>query len=127
MRGPGSRPGLLFKLIVPATAVFIITILSLIALLFSDQKAPLAQWLDANANRLLAVELIVVIGLALMAMTIDRMQILRAQRQASTETTNEAESPASRSADDSRMSHQISSGQPGSESPDSSTEKSSHA
>ena len=57
MRGPGSRPSLLFQLVVPATAVFIITILSLIAVLFSDERAPLAQWLNKNGNLLLLAEL----------------------------------------------------------------------
>ena len=77
MRDPGSKPGLLFQLVIPATAIFIITILSLIAVLFSDERAPLAQWLNRNGNRLLIAELIVVIVLSLLAMTVDRIQTLR--------------------------------------------------
>ena len=80
MRHPGSKPGLLFQLVIPATAIFIITILSLIAVLFSDERAPLAQWLNGNGNRLLIAELIVVIVLSLLAMTVDRIQTLRSIR-----------------------------------------------
>lgn len=81
MRGPGSRPSLLFQLVVPATALFIITILSLIAVLFSDERAPVAQWLNRHGNTLLLVELIVVIALSLLAMAVDRWQTLRAAAQ----------------------------------------------
>ena len=77
MRGPGSRPSLLFQMVVPATAVFIITILSLIAVLFSDERAPLAQWLNKNGNLLLLAELVVVVVLVFAAMAVDRMQTLK--------------------------------------------------
>ncbi len=77
MRGPGSRPSLLFQLVVPATSVFIITILSLIAVLFSDERAPLARWLNKNGNALLAAELVAIVGLAVLAMTFDRIQTRR--------------------------------------------------
>ncbi|MBL8816238.1 MAG: hypothetical protein JNL58_09420 [Planctomyces sp.] len=80
MRGPGSPPGLLFRLVVPATAVFIVTILSLIAVLFSDERAPLAKFLNRNGNSLLAVEFVVIIVLAILAMIVDRRQILRDQQ-----------------------------------------------
>jgi Na+(H+)/acetate symporter ActP len=79
MKRPGSRASLLFRLIVPATAVFIVTILSMIAALFGDPKAPVAQWLDANAGRLLLFEFIVVIVLSLLAMTFDRLRTLSEQ------------------------------------------------
>ncbi len=77
MKGPGSKPGLLFQLVVPATAVFIITILSLIAVLFSDERAPLAQWLNRNGNTLLLAELVAVIALSILAMAVDRWKTLR--------------------------------------------------
>lgn len=80
MRGPGSRPSLLFKLVVPATGIFSITVLSMIAVLFSDQRAPLAQLLNKHGNTLLAVEFVVVIVLSLLAMTVDRIQTLRQLR-----------------------------------------------
>lgn len=79
MRGPGSPPGMLFRLVIPATAVFIVTILSMIAVLFSDERAPLAKFLNRNGNALLAIEFFVVIVLSILAMIVDRRQILRDQ------------------------------------------------
>ena len=81
MRGPGSKPSLLFQLVIPATAVFVITILSLIAIVFSDPRAPVAQWLDKNGNRLLIVEFVVVIILSFIAMAVDRIQTLKQMKQ----------------------------------------------
>ena len=81
MRGPGSKPSLLFQLVIPATAVFVITILSLIAIVFSDPRAPVAQWLDKNGNRLLIVEFVVVIILSFIAMAVDRIQTLKQLKQ----------------------------------------------
>ncbi len=77
MRGPGSRPSLLFRLIVPATSIFIVTILSLIAVLFSDERAPVARFLNRHGNTLLIVELIVVVVLSFVAMAVDRWRTLR--------------------------------------------------
>ena len=81
MRGPGSKPSLLFQLVVPATAIFSITVLSMIAVVFSDQRAPVAQWLNKHGNSLLAAEFFVVIVLSLLAMTADRIQTLRQMQQ----------------------------------------------
>ena len=81
MRGPGSKPSLLFQLVIPATAVFAVTVLSMIAIVFSDPRAPVAQFLDRHGNRLLAAEFAVVIVLSLLAMTVDRIQTLRQIRQ----------------------------------------------
>ncbi|MFO0999435.1 MAG: hypothetical protein U0936_03795 [Planctomycetaceae bacterium] len=81
MRGPGSKPSLLFQLVIPATAVFVVTILSLIAIVFSDPRAPVAQWLDKNGNRLLIVEFVVVIILSFIAMAVDRIQTLKQMKQ----------------------------------------------
>jgi|GEM_PF-881226 len=80
MRGPGSKPSLLFQLVVPATAIFAVTVLSMIAIIFSDPRAPVAQWLDKHGNTLLAAEFVLVIALSLLAMTVDRIQILRQMR-----------------------------------------------
>ncbi len=80
MRGPGSRPSLLFQLIIPATAIFCVTILSLIAVVFSDPRAPIAQFLNRHGNTLLIAEFVVVIVLSLLAMIMDRRQSLRELR-----------------------------------------------
>jgi len=90
MRGPGSKPTLLFQLVVPATAVFAVTVLSMIAIVFSDPRAPVAQWLDRHGNRLLAAEFVVVIVLSLLAMTADRIQTLRQMRSLKSDTSESA-------------------------------------
>lgn len=77
MRHQGSPPGLLFRLVVPATVIFIITIFAVIVAPYSDQRAPLWQWLDRNADRLLLAEFVAVILLSLFAMAWDRRQILK--------------------------------------------------
>jgi len=85
MRGPGASASLLFKLIVPATAIFIITIMSLIAVVFSDQQAPVAKFLNKHGTKLLMVEFAAVVGLSFMAMTVDRIRTLRQIRNSSKE------------------------------------------
>ncbi|MFN9720008.1 MAG: hypothetical protein ACK58L_15020 [Planctomycetota bacterium] len=80
MRGPGSKPSLLFKLVVPSTAVFAMTVLALIAVVFSDPRAPVARFLDRHGNALLLAEFVVVIVLSMLAMTVDRIQTIREQK-----------------------------------------------
>lgn len=87
MRGPGSPASLLFRLIVPATAIFIVTVMSLIAVVFSDQKAPVAKFLNAYGSMLLVVEFVAVMGLSFLAMTVDRIRTLRELRNSSKEKT----------------------------------------
>jgi len=87
MRGPGSPASLLFRLIVPATAIFIVTVMSLIAVVFSDQRAPVAKFLNEYGTRLLVVEFVAVMGLSFLAMTIDRIRTLRELRNSSKEKT----------------------------------------
>ena len=77
MKPPRTKPTVFFRLIVPATVVFILTILSLIATLFGNPEAPVAKWLDANGNRLLFVEFVIVVVLSLLAMVVDRRRTLR--------------------------------------------------
>ena len=77
MKPPRTQPTVFFRLIVPATVVFILTILALIACLFGNPDAPVAQWLDANGNTLLLTEFVAVIALSILAMFIDRMRTLR--------------------------------------------------
>ena len=82
MKPPRTKPTLIFRLIVPATVVFILTILSLIASVFGDPKAPVSIWLEANGNQLLIGELAIVVLLSLLAMTIDRIRTLKGQDEA---------------------------------------------
>ena len=87
MRRPGAPASLLFKLIVPATAIFIVTIMSLIAVVFSDQRAPMARFLNKHGTRLLVIEFTAVMGLSFLAMTVDRIRTLRELRNSSKEKT----------------------------------------
>lgn len=93
MRGPGSKPSLLFKLVIPATAIFVITILSLIAIVFSDPRAPVAQWLNQHGNTMLLIEFVVVIILSLLAMTVDRIQTLKQLKEEARTQTDSVTKP----------------------------------
>lgn len=87
MRGPGAPASLLFRLIVPATAMFIVTVMSLIAVVFSDQRAPVAKFLNEYGTRLLVVEFVAVMVLSFLAMAVDRIRTLRELRNSSKEKT----------------------------------------
>jgi hypothetical protein len=80
MRGPGSPASLLFRLVIPATAAFVITILAMIAVLFGDDRAPFAQFINRYGNVALVVEFILIIALTLASMTADRIATLRQLR-----------------------------------------------
>lgn len=80
MRGPGSPASLLFRLVIPATAAFVITILAMIAVLFGDDRAPFAQVINRYGNVALVVEFILIIALTLASMTADRIATLRQLR-----------------------------------------------
>ena len=57
--------------------------MSLIAVVFSDQRAPLAKFLNQHGAKLLAVEFVAVMGLSFLAMTVDRIRTLRELRNSS--------------------------------------------
>lgn len=77
MKPPRTKASLLFRLIVPATVVFIMTILALIACLFGNPDAPISKWLNENGNQILAWEFVTVLVLSFVAMAYDRIQTLR--------------------------------------------------
>ena len=81
---------MLFRLIVPVCAIFILTILAMIATLFGNPQAPVAQWLERHGNTLLAFEFAATLGLSILAMTIDRIRILRASPESTSATTAES-------------------------------------
>jgi hypothetical protein len=60
--------------------VFVITILALIAVLFGDERAPLPRLLNRHGNTLLLVEFAAILVLSVLAMVLDRRQILRDQK-----------------------------------------------
>jgi hypothetical protein len=77
MKRPGSPASLLFRLIAPVCAVFILTILAMIASIFGNPEAPLAKWLDRHVGTILTVEFVATIGLSVLAMFVDRIRTLR--------------------------------------------------
>lgn len=77
MKPPRTRPSLLFRLIIPASAIFVLTILSTIATLFSNPEAPVVKWLNRYGNALLLVEFLVLVVLIVAAMAVDRSRTKR--------------------------------------------------
>jgi hypothetical protein len=94
MRGPGSKPTLFFRLVVPATSVFVMTILALIAVLFGDERAPLARLLNRHGNTLLVLEFVAILVLSLLALVLDRRQILKDQQTQTGGTQPDSGNPA---------------------------------
>lgn len=77
MKPPRTKPSLVFRLIVPVTSIFILTIMALIATVFGDPDAPVSKWLDRYGNQLLIWEFIFVVVLTFLAMAIDRVRTLQ--------------------------------------------------
>ena len=66
-----------FRLTAFCAAVFVITIFALVAIVFSDPQAPPVQFLNEHGGKLLVYEMIATIILGVLAMAIDRLQIVR--------------------------------------------------
>ena len=64
-----QRPGWMFHAAAAATVAFIVTVLSLVASVFTDPRAPINLWLNAWSPWLMLIEvaLILVFGMAAMA------------------------------------------------------------
>lgn len=80
MPDPVPRRNLFFPLAAFSSALFIITILALVAAVFGDERAPLAQLLDRYAGRLLAAEVAAILLTGFLALVVDRRQTLRSQK-----------------------------------------------
>jgi hypothetical protein len=61
------------------SAVFIITILALVASVFGNERAPLARLFDEYAGRLIAGEVAAILLTGFLALFVDRRQTLRSQ------------------------------------------------
>jgi heme/copper-type cytochrome/quinol oxidase subunit 1 len=70
---------ILFQLTAFAATAFIITILSMIAMMMGDPDAPVNHWFDKHGATLMVVEVIGIVFFGLAAMTADRRETLRAQ------------------------------------------------
>ena len=77
---------ILFQLTALAATVFVITILSTVAMLLGDPAAPANVWFNQHGTTVLMTEVAAVVLLGLAAMTADRRETLRAKPP--TKTTN---------------------------------------
>lgn len=69
-----------FPLAIFSAGLFIVTILALVAGVFGDPHAPLAQWLDRYAGRIITGEVVATLVTGFLALAVDRRQTLRAQK-----------------------------------------------
>ena len=81
MSEPARHRNPFFPLAAFASALFIITILALVAGVFGDSRAPLAQLLDRYAGRLIAGEVAAILIAGFLAMFVDRRQTKRSQKE----------------------------------------------
>jgi hypothetical protein len=72
-----ERPNLFFRLTTFVGAVFVVTILALVATVFSDPRAPSVQFLSAHGTTLVVWEVAAILVLGLLAMMLDRWRSLR--------------------------------------------------
>ena len=80
-----------------SAAVFVMTILAMVAVIFSDPNAPVAKFFNANAGRLIAAEVVVTLVVGLLALIVDRLQTRRkSQAEQSGETSADASSQKKR-------------------------------
>lgn len=78
---PQREPlNLAFRLIPVFGAVFVVTILAILASTFSDPRAPLVKLLNQHASRLITVEVVLLLLVTILAMTIDRIRTLKGNR-----------------------------------------------
>ncbi|HUG92965.1 MAG TPA: hypothetical protein VML55_19145 [Planctomycetaceae bacterium] len=77
MSDSSERLNLFFRLTTLAGAVFVVTILALVAAMFGDPQSPPALFLHAHGTTLIAWEVAVILAAGVLAMAVDRRQILR--------------------------------------------------
>ncbi len=63
-----------FSLVLFSSTIFIITILAMVAVIFSDPDAPIVQFLDRHGGRLILAEVVVTLIVGLLALIVDRFQ-----------------------------------------------------
>jgi hypothetical protein len=68
-----------FPLAVFFSALFIITILAMVACVFGDARAPLSRLLDQYAGRLIGGEVVAILVTGFLALFVDRRHTLRSR------------------------------------------------
>ncbi|MCA9114936.1 MAG: hypothetical protein KDA79_07595 [Planctomycetaceae bacterium] len=97
---PQRVPEFLFRLLIPLGALFVMTVLALVMLPFSESRAPLARLLDMHGGRLIAVEVAALAVVGLLALVTDRLSTLSQSK--STADDSRVGSPGTDSAEDAR-------------------------
>ncbi len=71
----------LFKLVIVASAAFLLTVLSMVAAMMGSGEAPLAKFINRNGVRMIGVEVVLIIVFGILAMAADRRRTLLNQQQ----------------------------------------------
>ena len=95
---PDAKRNPFFPMVLFSASLFVLTILAMVAVIFSDPNAPAAKFLNAHASRLIAAEVIVTLVLGLLALVVDRRQTLRRKSQTEHRSDSSA-GPSSESSD----------------------------
>lgn len=72
-----TRSNLFFPLVIAAGALFVVTILAMLAVPFGDPEAPVAGWLERYAGRLIVAEVVLILVLGFLALLVDRRRTTR--------------------------------------------------
>jgi hypothetical protein len=79
MKRPAEMSRVLFHLTAAMTTVFVITILTSVAVLLGDPEAPINIWFNRHSAALMAAQVVCIVVFGLAAMTADRRETLRSQ------------------------------------------------
>ncbi len=79
MTESNERLNIFFRLAAISAVAFIVTVLAMTAVLFGNQNAPVARFLNEYGLQVIAVEVALTLTTGLAALTVDRMQITREQ------------------------------------------------
>ena len=85
-------PNPLFKLVIVASAAFLITILLMVATTLSSARSPVRQFIDQYGLRLIGIELTVMFVSGFLAMLVDRRQTLSRQAEIRMESEKTSDS-----------------------------------
>lgn len=85
-----------FPMVLFSAFVFILTILAMVAVIFSDPRAPVAKFLEAHGSRLIAAEVAVTLIVGFFALVVDRIQARRIPQDGPGTSESEKEKPAER-------------------------------
>jgi hypothetical protein len=76
-----SDVNLFFRLAALSGAAFVVTIFALVAIVFSESNSPAAYYLNEHGGRMIAGEVAAILVCGLLAMAVDRRQIVRELRE----------------------------------------------